>query len=224
MWRSALLLLLAGCAEDRELFDVPTILVGSEPAFAPADGVQVTLDEAALTIGALRLQAPSATARRWHGVSVMPVAHAHPGHDFTGDVRGELLGPWTVDLLGDDLLLGTASCYEGPYATARMTLLPDPVALLAGTAMVGSEARTFRFELAIDQEVTGLPFDAYLDAQAPPAGITLSVDLAHALYFVDWTTADADADGVLTLADGALANTVLFGVVATPTYHLALEE
>lgn len=52
----------------------------------------------------------------------------------------------------------------------------------------------------------------------------LGVDLAHALSFVDWTTPDADGDGALTEADGALANTVLFGVVATPTFTLTLEN
>ena len=62
-----------------------------------------------------------------------------------------------------------------------------------------------------------------MSADSPPAGLVLTIDLAHALSFVDWRTADADGDATLTTADGALANTVLFGVVATPTWTLTVE-
>ena len=73
------------------------------------------------------------------------------------------------------------------------------------------------------EDVARIGFDAGITAAAPPSGITLAADPAHALAFVDWRTPDADGDGTLTTADGALANTALFGLVATPTWTLTLE-
>jgi hypothetical protein len=159
----------------------------------------------------------------WKRWSLIGTAHAHPGHDFAGGVVGELTGTWTVDLLAPDLELGIADCYEGDYATGRITALPDPVAVVEGTATVGDTTSPFRFESAPDQEITGIAFDAVIDAAFPPTGIGLTVDLGHALSFVDWATPDGDDDGVLTSADGTIANSFSFGVVSTPTWQLRLE-
>ena len=218
MW----IFLLAACATtDRALLTVPVTLRGAAAEVTPVDCVSVTLTEATVTLSDVRMEGYPQTAFRW---SPIPVAHAHPGHDFAGDVAGELTGTWTVDLLGGDTILGDAACYEGDYATGRISLLPDRATVLAGTATVDGMATPFRFEVAPDQEITGLSFETTISASAPPSGVHLSADLAHALSFVDWRTADADGDATLTTADGALANTVVFGVVATPTWTLAPEQ
>jgi hypothetical protein len=215
-----LTLLLACGTTDRALLSVPVTFKGATADVAPVDGVAVTLTEASVTVFDVRMEGLAQTAWRW---SPIATAQAHPGHDFAGDVAGELTGTWTLDLLGGDALLGDASCYEGEYATGRISLLADPVSVFAGTATVDGVATPFRFEVAPDQEITGLSFETTMAADTPPSGISLSVDLAHALSFADWRTIDADADGTLTTADGALANTVLFGLVATPTWTLTPE-
>lgn len=216
--------LLAGCADDRALLPVPVTVTPSAAEVQPAEGVTATLTAASMTLTDLRLEAPAETARRGPILPFISPALAHPGHDFAGDVAGELVGTWTLDLLAGPTALGSASCYEGSYATGRVGILPSPSVLLEGTATTLAGEVAFRFTLEPDQEITGIPFAVELDADAPPAGITLGVDLGHALSFVDWATPDGDGDGLLTEADGVLANTVLFGVVATPTFTLALEN
>ena len=215
-----LILLLACGAADRALLTVPVTFAGVAPDVAPAEGVTLTLTEASVTLSDLRMENPAQTALR---VPFISAAYAHPGHDFAGGLAGELTGTWTLDLLGEDVPLGDASCYEGDYATARVSASPDPLTVLAGTATVDGTVTAFRFEVAPDQEITGLSFQTTMSADSPPAGLVLTIDLAQALSFVDWRTADADGDATLTTADGALANTVLFGVVATPTWTLTLE-
>lgn len=219
-----LLPLLAGCAEDRTLLGVPVHVAPSSSTLELAEGVTVELTTASLTLSDLRLEAPAETASVRRSWSLIPTARAHPGHDFAGAVAGELTGTWTVDLLGEDTPLGEAACYDGAYATARVHLLPEPLAVLEGIATVQGEARAFSFGLAPDQEITGLPFAVTLDADAPPSGITLSVDLSHALSFVDWTTPDDDGDALLTTADGELGHTVRFGVVSSPSFSITLED
>lgn len=218
-----LFMLLVACAgEDRALLQVPVIVLASEAEISPAPGVTASLSAATLTLSDLRLEAPAGTAGLW-GWSLLSTAHAHPGHDFAGDVAGERTGTWTVDLLGEEVDLGLASCYEGAYATGRLAVAPDPAAALEGTVSVDGITLPFRFEVAPDTEVAGLPFEVVLDAATPPSAITLSVDLGHALSYADWAAGDADGDGTLTHADGTFANTVLFGLVSTPTWTLNLE-
>ena len=211
-----------GCAvDDRLALSVPvTALALTDASLSPADGVTLTLTTAQLTLADLRLEAPAALAWRppWP-----PAAYAHPGHDLAGGVAGELLGEWTLDLLGEDSPLGEALCYEGPLATARLSLRPTPALSLAGLAVVDGVERPFALTLAPDQEVTGLPIEAELSAASPPAGLSLSIDLSHGLSFIDWRTSDTDGDGTLTEADGATLNTALFGLTSTPSWRLTLE-
>lgn len=213
---------LSACAvEDRLSLTTPvTARALADEPLSPAPGVTVTLTEATVTVADLRLEAPPAVAWRPRLVST---AYAHPGHDPAGGVAGELLGEWRLDLLGEDLPLGEARCYEGPIATARLGLRPTPALVLAGVADVDGVERPFTLTLTPDQEVTGLPLEAELRAEAPPAGLSLSVDLHHGLSFIDWRAPDADADGALTEADGATLNTALFGLTSTPTWRLTLE-
>lgn len=211
------LALLAACAHpDRALVPVP-VAYEAAPAELRVDDVPLLLTEATLTLGDLRFEEP-ATAWSW---SLVPAAWAHPGHDFTGAVSGELSGTWTLDLL-DDAPLGEASFWEGRYATARLRV--EGTAVLAGTLDPDGTARPFRFEIPLDHEVIGVPFPAEVEATAPPGGITLSVDLAHALSFFDPYTTDSDGNGTLTAADEIVEHVVRFGLLSTPTYHLILED
>lgn len=217
-----LALLLVGCASPRAPLSFPVVARGGPASFTAADGAAVTLTAASLRLADLRLEAPSETTARV-GPALVASAWAHPGHQDDGAVSAELLGAWTVDLLAGEAALGRADALEGPLATARLHLPGDVPAVLVGEAVVGEAARAFRFEVAPDQELAGLPLDGALDAAAPPARLVLEVDLAHALSFVDWGTPDADADGALTVADHPLENTVPFGLVSIPTFTLTLE-
>lgn len=211
------LTLMFACIPDRELLSVPVTAEPGEASFASGDAT-VQLTEASLTLSDLRLEAPAETARRW---TLISSAHAHPGHESAGGVFGELIGEWTLDLLGEEVLLGESDCYEGSYATAHLTLSE---ATLAGTTTVDGTARAFSLVLSPEQAITGIDFILDLSAEAPPSGLVLSFDLQHALSFVDWRIDDADADGVLTVADGDLGSTAQFGVVSTPTYTLSTED
>lgn len=216
-------LFLVGCSSGRMTVDVPVRFVPGPSVVTPVEGVEVRLTEAQWTVSDLRLESPAATAWRRPWPSLISTAHAHPGHDFTGGVSGELLGTWTLDPLGEPVDLGPAKMLDGPYATARLHLDETPALHLSGEAAVDGTPVPFMLELGHQQEITGIAFDADVDPDAPPTGLVLGVDLAHALSFIDWHTPPGD-DGVLTSADGAVQNTLTFGVVSAPTWTLATEE
>ena len=221
----SVLLACGACTADRALLEIPVTIAPSADTVTTDDGVALTLTTASYTLSDLRFEYPAdTTASVMRLLSPTPVAHAHPGHDFAGGVGGELLGTWTVDLLAGPIDLGAASVYDGAFGTGRLTLPEGGVVRLQGAASTADGARAFAFEVAPDAAVTGIPFQVTLDAEHPPRAIVLSVDVGHALSFVDWSTPDEDADGVLTTADGLLTNTVSFGVVATPSFTLQLEE
>lgn len=213
-----MLFLLACSVDDRTLLTFPGHYRAVSSQITTDAGVAVALTGATLTVSSLLLKAPAETVRLF---PLIPAAQAHPGHDFTGDVAGELAGTWTLDLLAD-AELGSVSCYEGELASAQITLLPDPAALLEGTASINGIDLPFSLPLAPDQDITGIPLTATLAAEAPPAGLDLTVNPGHMLSFIDWT--DTDGDGAITPADGTVANTALFGLVATPSFLITLEE
>ncbi len=217
--QGAALSLAVACAPGRTVVQVPVAFAPSSPDVVPGDGVSIALDDASVTVAHLRLESPPDPTARWRLPSLISTAVAHPGHDFAGGVSGELLGTWTLDLLGDPVPLGSATLQDGAYATARLQVEASPVLTMSGTATVDGDPIPFGLEAAIAQEITGIPFDLTLDPETPPEALTLSVDLDHALSFVDWRT-DPGADGLLTIDDGAVGHTLTFGVVSTPTWTL----
>lgn len=197
--RFALMLAVSGCTvADRALVEIP-VRVGGTGALPPG----VTLTEATVTFSDLRLEEPPASTAWLERLSGVSAAYAHPGHDYPGDVAGELLGTFTVDLLAADASLGVAPCYEGTFATGRVAVA-GTVAVLAGE----HDGASFRFEVAAEQEIIGIPFAVTLDDAAPWSSIDLRFDPARALSFVDWG------------APEEWNNEALFGVVATPTWSL----
>ncbi|MBN1336711.1 MAG: hypothetical protein JXB39_12205 [Deltaproteobacteria bacterium] len=221
------LAVLASCSpESRGSLQIPVHLAGSDPAtFVGSDGAEVRLDRALLVLSDLRLESPP-TVARLRLPSPLRSAWAHPGHDFSGDTACELLGTWELDLLSDSGLdPGNATCLEGDLATGRVRLSAEPALDLAGeVTLEGGEKRSFHFEVFLDEEVAGIPIEARLDADAPPALLDLAASPATMLSWSDWSTEDEDQDGLLTLSDGALGNTVPFGVVSTASFTLDLDE
>lgn len=209
---------LASCAVDRQLVQVPVREVGSASEFSPESGVDVRIDRAVLHVADFRFEGPATAS--WSLPSLSSTAWAHPGHDFAGEVGGELVGTFEVDVLGEERELGIAECFEGTYATARFDLR-GPVEL-EGIATVDGQDRPFRFHFEAEEDISGVPFEAVIEPGDP--SVLLAIDLEHALSFVDWRTPDDDGDAVLTLSDGQIANTFTFGVHSTATYTMNLER
>lgn len=204
-----MILLFLACADGRALLSVPTTATASLPT-------ELSFQTAALSLADLRMESPPETAAlSW----LIPTAHAHPGHDFAGEVAGELVGTWTLDLLVEATDLGEASMYEGDYLSARFDLPGEDIQPVVH--LVGDGPLPFDLSLDLSEDITGLDFEATVTADKPPAGLRLTIDVAHMLSYLDWT--DTDGDGVLTTADGDTLNTFLFGVTSTPTYLLTLE-
>lgn len=216
------LAILAACgAPAPVLRDVPVqgggdLVQGETVATFELDGAAVQLDLVRVQVTDLRLQAPpeATAARRW---TLPGVAHAHPGHDFTGDVMGELLGTWDLDLLAAPVELGTAACYSGDYETARLQV---------GTARLqGSLARDgvdLPFDLVLDlaqAEVTGIPLSWTLaDEGAAPTLVLTGAPQTMLAAAALAQAVDTDGDGQLTLSDGTLANSAPFGLLTTPAW------
>lgn len=206
-----------------------------------ADGGSLELQTAVLTLGDIRFERPAELAQVGSEVpwqerlaAFWPLgaglAVAHPGHNFSGNVAGELLGTWSLDLLGKPQFLGTASVYSGALATARLELpAASSPAPGGGLHVEGTytplEGPALPVALSVDLTYTveGIPFDHTLDAIAPPTRLIVSIDLHHLFSYVE-TFEDVDGDGVITILDGDLFNTVAFGVKSTPTYVLTLGE
>lgn len=188
------------------------------------DGHEIVLEEAVIGLEGLYLHEPGdVRAARLSPLDLLlPAAHAHPGHDDSGDVAGELLGTWIVDLLGGPVQLGIADVYEGDLASATLGLADVPV-LLEGTVTDEQGTRPFSFELVPDQDLTGLPLQASFTASDAPT-LHVEVDAAWILSFVDWDAADTDGDGVLTEADDELAQLVAFGIHSTGAYAVRVAE
>jgi hypothetical protein len=237
----ALLILGSGCpvGDEPALFGI-TVEAGSatDGPFTTAAGYDVVLETGIVVLGALQFHEPKAvdelalpTPVRW---LVGPeVARAHPGHDMSGDVRGELTGTFAIDLLAGPTALGEGSFYEGPYETASLVLHRDgvdgetdldpssPVAghtlYLAGTADDGSGPLPFELLADHDQTILGIPFETELGAETPPTVILL-LDPAEILGHLDFVSLDHDGDGTVTLADDGVLNPLRFGLESNLTY------
>ena len=171
-----MILVLAGCIADRVPVEVELQFEGS----APPPGVEVEVAELEVSDFRLLAPAPVAVLPSWSGTAV-----AHPGHDFAGPVRGELLGSWGLDLLGS-AALGRAEGFEGDVQTA---------ALFAHTLQFRGtvDGVPFDLDLPIQRPVEGVP--AALDLGPRTQSLRVAFDLEAALQLVYWE--DANEDGVL---------------------------
>jgi len=227
-----LMTILLGCpvADEPALVGVSVSAVSARgAAFETEQGYEISLVEGSVVVGDLHFHEPKAVeeyalrspTRRPPGPTL-----AHPGHDMSGDVRGELAGTFVVDLLAAAAALGEASFYEGPYETASL-LLVEPggsgaTALLAGTADDGDGE--IPFDLVVDhtETVLGIPFEAEIEASAPPA-LTLVVDPASILGHLDFAALDGDGDGTVTASDEGVSNPLLFGLESNLTFDYSVE-
>jgi len=230
----ALMTLLLGCpaADEPALVGVSVSAVSARgTTFETEQGYEISLEEGTVVVGDLHFHEPKSVeegaaigrrARRPEPGGVL----AHPGHDMSGDVRGELAGTFVVDLLAEEAALDEADFYEGSYETASL-LLVEPegsefTAVLAGTADTGGGA--IPFELAVDhaEAVLGIAFETEIDALAAPS-VTLVVDPASILGHLDFAALDGDGDGTVTLQDEGVSNPLLFGLESNLTFDFRVE-
>ena len=244
------LLTCTGCpgGEEPALVSVPIEAVSVQPApFTTALGYDVDLDAGVVVLGDLHFEEPKSVEEFHMEVPVVRVlrsvlgpvkAHAHPGHDMSGDVKGELAGTYFVDLLADATLLGDGAFYEGTYETASLALHQDgvdgdaglePGGLTAGHTLVlagtASDATgDYLFDLVVDhtQTILGIPFDVTV-AQGDVPSLTLTVDTAEILGHLEFADLDADGDGTITLDDEGVSNPLLFGLESNLVYRYEIQ-
>lgn len=196
---------LAACGPaPRVAVEVPLLVEGA-PRTAPG----FTISEATLHLEAVRFRAPDLAAV-WHLPSLVPTAHAHPGHGSTSDVVGEWLGPAAVDLLAGGSI-GSASVFTGEVAGSELDLGAGRVEVV-GTLDDG--ARAFRFSVPTPGEVLGVAFATAVEAGAPPTW-ALRVDVGAMLAEM---APLVPADDAPWAPEGADANAWTFATVQHPHY------
>lgn len=233
------LLCCTGCpgGEEPALVSVPIEVVSAQSGlFTTESGYDVVLDVGIVVLGDLHFEEPKSVEELHMEATLAPglrwlvgpsVAFAHPGHDMSGDIKGELAGTYFVDLLADAALLGDAAFYEGTYETASLALQQDgldgdagldpgsPAAghnlVLTGTA--SDAAGDYPFELVVDHSKTilGIPFGTNV-AEGDIPSLTLTVDPAEILGHLEFAELDADSDGNITLDDEGVSSPLLFGL------------
>jgi hypothetical protein len=160
----------------------------------------------------------------WAALSPIGTAHAHPGHYIAGNAKGEMLAPFSVDLLagptdlpaGDGITGDVRSAtfsFAAPSAGPVVEALAGHVAVTEGTAT--KDAMTIHFALAADladvertakdAEITGCTFDeAHIDA---PGTVTVTVKPRVWFNLVDFSAiASGTADAPTVVDTGAIAH------------------
>jgi hypothetical protein len=144
-------------------------------------------------------------AQRFLGLNT---AHAHPGHYQAGNALGQMLDPWSVDLMAGPTDLAAGEGVSGTYRSARFSFSSPPVgplaktlgghvALAEGTAdKDGEETHTFRAvadladieKSAADGNVEGCEFvETAINADGL---VTVTVDPKVWFNIVDFAQAD----------------------------------
>lgn len=161
---------------------------------------------------------------------IVPRAMAHPGHYAGGDVTGELLGNFLLDLLSGEQSLGEATLLTEDYNGMNLHFRTadgsdglasdDPLnghtAEIAGAATSG--VRTIHFTAILDvaagTEMVGGPFELVLTEETE--GILVLRALTRDPFEgdtlfdgIDFGALDEDADDTVQIAPGSAAHNVL---------------
>lgn len=131
----------------RIALDTRVALAADGSAFTTAAGWDVTLTRAVVSTGAFYYFdgappavsiAPRSSRRLALGLLGLGEAQAHPGHYHTGDALGQMLEPWSVDLLAGTATLPAGDGVTGTYRSARFSFGSPPAGPLA--AELGAHA------------------------------------------------------------------------------------
>lgn len=210
-----LLLLTLACIDGRPPVDVPLVFEGHALATDVVPDATLELDLATITVSNLRMLGPVDPLESWMPtLSLVPTAFAHPGHEFAGAVRAELLGRHELDALGTSEPLGDAFGYAGEVVSSRIELFE---AHLVGRLITDHQTLPFDVVLPLERSLSGIPLANTL-AVGESNTFALVFDLEAALSFADWT--DEDGDGRLSSADSRFFNTLVFGVSSLDAWSM----
>lgn len=195
------------------------------------DGYTVTLSEARLSLGPVRLFAgeplfaagprESWPVRAMRTLLGIGVAHAHPGHYQQGEAMGELLAARVVDLLQPGDVLGSVDGVTGAVRSARVTLSPAQalgghVIRIRGSAVKGS--RTVAFAATLDEpiDVSGIACTA--DVTAAGGALTLRPEPGRWVERIDFAALDGSQGEVPLKAGTQAHNALARGAASTSAF------
>lgn len=212
----------AACSVGQEAsrVDLPVATDGAGLEAVSTDlGYEVVISSASVAVDDLQFTiAGEVHASRWRRLidTVIPSAHAHPGHFQAGEVTGELLGHFLLRFAPDEVHeVGTATLVEGKYHGVNLTLsranvedATEAESLFAHTALLvglaSKDGSDIDFEVVLDspegRKLVGIPFE---EAVTGPAHETLAfrllmrdpVERDTLFDGIDFSALDADADG-----------------------------
>ncbi len=222
-----------GCGQASEAprVQLPVLVDGTAVGAVTTDlGYEVELSSARVAFSNLVFTVAGEvhTASIWHRLAdtIIPTAHAHPGHYQGGDVTGELVGDYVVDWVADDgRELGVATLIAASYSAANFTFGRGPAEALDGDdALIGHTAlltgtatrdnHLVSFTIVVDSPegrvLVGAPFEAELGENATGA-LYLRFSPLDPLEgdtifdAIDFAALDADDDGILSIEPGVAA-------------------
>jgi hypothetical protein len=221
VWRATLTTMLGACAtKEPILLDLRLdLLPAASTRWTTPDGVEVSVTAAHVGLSQIQLSVPMQA----NATSVLGGAQAtaHPGHDLGGSVRGELLGPWELDLVNGAEGIAQGQAWEDNYERAALSFSSEPASNLQGTAMVDGREVPFDLLLANTTTIDGFPFPVQLKAGGSDT-IQIQADLTSILGSIDWNTPDANGDGTLTTVDPPMTETTTFGLTSINSWNLSL--
>lgn len=215
---------LLGCGEDTSApgrVTLPLLLESDGASDLLTDsGYTVQLDQANLTLGAVRCYAGEPLfSRLWRAVAVGR-AWAHPGHYQQGEALAEWLDGASVDLTAAATSLGTLAGVTGAYNSAQLLLERAEV---RGSASDG--ARTVRFvaTVATALDVQGIAVaDGGLSVTTTTTGLVLRVTPQQWVRTIDFAALPDGTRWTELTPDSQAYNALYRGIYNTSAY--AVEE
>lgn len=153
--------LITACGDDnttgkRVKLATRVALIEGGASFTSGLDWEVTLTQASLATGPFYYYRGEAAVSALFSTFALKSAHAHPGHYDSGDALGQMLEPYSVDLLAGEATFPEGSGVTGLYRSAEFSFaspaagplaeeLSGAVALVAGRASKADEdTRYFR--------------------------------------------------------------------------------
>ncbi len=201
---------------------------GIEPV-ENAEGWTVTLSAFRLAVADIEFTIEGETHASLSDL-IVPPAMAHPGHYAGGEVTGELLGRFILDLQGGEHPVGDATLLTGEYHGVNLGFRvadeqdgldeDDPLlghtAHLEGVATQGDRAIDFSATLDVAEgtEMVGGPFELSLTEETEGVMVlrvlTLDPSEGDTLFDgLDFGALDEDGDDAVEIAPGTAEHNVL---------------
>ncbi len=209
------------------------------------EGWEVTLSEFKLAISDIEFTIGGEThASNESGLSRMlaPFAFAHPGHYAGGEVTGELLGNFVLDLMENSQALGDGTLlaldYNGVNLHFRVADESDDIAgddpLLGHSAYIEGIATKEDVEISFvamvdveeGTEMVGAPFNVTLNEESEGTieleVVTLDPSEGDTLFDgLDFGALDEDGDGSVLIESGDSAHNIFMKTLITHDHYSA---